>query len=327
VVTVAKTKQFIPINGSIGREEIELHAQTPNCFPSFEINPAIGCEFGCIYCSMYGQEAKLQHVPVKVFVDYPEYLEEFIRKHKNEGRLVFNFTPKSDAFSPALIESGVTGRILDVLIESNCEFYSLTKSGIPEKRIQKKLIEAKDLAQIVISTGLPNEDYRKILEPNAPNIEERMNFAKFCKQNEILVSGIAAPFLPFSIPNYHEIVINRFSEVGIDHVSVHMLKLSELCLERMSNALGDYGSLLKKMYLGKDNKTVVWSLPGGKKITRYYCDAEIIRKELAKLKEIAKTKGVTLSTCVQVEQVIQDTNFNDQARKRGITCVGFRTRK
>lgn len=321
------TINYISVIGDQGKEPITSLRQTANCFKAYEVNPAIGCDFGCTYCSMYGQESKLQHFPVKVFVDYPEYLEQFINENKDTNRLIFNFTPKSDAFCNALIESGVTQRIFDVFIKARTEFYILTKSGIPRKDIQEKLIQAKDLVQIIISAGLPNEEYRATLEPNTHAIEERMAFGKFCVENGIPTAGIAAPFLPFSIEGYNQSVVDRYANIGVNHISVHLLKLSEMCLERLCKQLGDYGDILKKIYCNKTSESIEWTLPGGKKVKRYYASKESIKEELKKFKEMAKTKNITLSTCVEVEKLIEDMHFNDDARKKGITCVGFRNKR
>ncbi|MBI2129781.1 hypothetical protein HYU07_06100 [Candidatus Woesearchaeota archaeon] len=325
--SINKEADYVPVFGDQGKEAITSLRQTAGCFKVYEVNPAIGCDFGCTYCSMYGQESELRHMPVKVFMDYPKYLEQFIAENRNTNGLIFNFTPKSDAFCNALIDSGVTQRMFDVFIKARTEFYILTKSGIPRKDVQEKLIQAKDLVQIIISAGLPNEEYRAILEPNTPPIEERMAFGKFCAENGIQTAGIAAPFLPFSIEGYTQSVIDRYADIEVDHISVHLLKLSEMCLERLCKQLRGYGNILKKIYGNETSESIEWTLPGGKKVKRYYADKEIIKEELKKFKKAAKTKNITLSTCVEVEKLIEDLHFNDDARKKGITCVGFKNKR
>ncbi|PIN86372.1 hypothetical protein COV19_05250 [Candidatus Woesearchaeota archaeon CG10_big_fil_rev_8_21_14_0_10_44_13] len=318
------------VKGEQGMEIITNFRQTSSCFKVYEIDPAIGCDFGCVYCSMYAQEKDMEHRPVKVFVNYPDYLARFISENKDKD-LTFNFTPKSDALSPSLIETGVTQKILDVLTDNKNRFYMLTKSGIPRDDVAERLIKARELCQIIISSGLPNERYRALLEPNAPSISDRMELGKFCKENGIPISGIVAPYLPIAsdldADRYKEEVIERYAEAGIDHLSVHLLKLSLDCRDRMSRAIGgdNQGQHdLSRLYDPEKCKSIEWTLPGGKKILRYYPLEEVVKKDLTAMKRLAKEKGMTVSTCVEVMRLIGDMEFNDDAGNKGLTCVGFR---
>jgi DNA repair photolyase len=325
-ITGQESKPYVIVKGNKGREDITSFRQTANCFSAYEVNPALGCDFSCTYCSMYAQESQLSHKPLRIFAGYPSYLQDFI-KENNGKRLIFNFTPKSDAFGPSLIDSGLTEKILDVFAANACSFYIITKAGMPPEHIRKRLVEAKDLGQVIISAGLPDEKYRQVLEPDAPNMQERMDFARFCIENGIECSGIAAPFLPLGSEDYRRELIDRYSGAGISHVSVQLLKLSACCLERLCAQVPEMAEMLSLMYSNNGNQAVAWRLPGGKDVERKYAPTGIIKEELYSLRGFAAGKGITLSICKDVANIIEDPSFNEEAMKKGITCVGFKIRR
>ncbi|KXG77457.1 radical SAM family protein [Thermotalea metallivorans] len=312
------------VYGLEGAEEITDFRQTSSCFNAHELNPAIGCDFLCRYCSMYSQYETEEHIPVKIYKDYPSYLKEYITNHKNKESLIFNFSPKTDAFSPCLIESGMTESILKILNEESVRYYILTKAGLPPKEIQDLLIKSKEKNQIIISSGLPDEEVEAVLEPGAPPSTKRLEFAEFCSKNGIRVTGIVAPYLPIDEDNtYAQKVFNRYLDSGIKHASVQVLKLSVDCLNRMCELLPKHEQRLKQLFDINNIKPIEWRLPGGKTVTRFYADSSYLEKEFKKLKLIARDMGMTVSTCKDVCININDTNYNFEAHQSGYNCVGF----
>lgn len=97
--------------------KLRVHGNKPTCNTSmFEINPAIGCQFQCQYCNAYTQEKENCFSGVKVYRNYPQYLDNYIRENiqDSKGRF-FYFSPKIEAFQPCLVESGISYEILSVL--------------------------------------------------------------------------------------------------------------------------------------------------------------------------------------------------------------------
>lgn len=147
------TSQGLPyeiVSGFENAEEITDFRQTSSCFSSHEVDPVVGCDFGCRYCSMYAQQEVEKHLPIRVYKDYPAYLESHIRSQSEPAKLVFNFSPKTDVLALSLIESGVTERILRVFKETGVQYYILTKGRLPPAEIQELLIGAKDRNQVII---------------------------------------------------------------------------------------------------------------------------------------------------------------------------------
>lgn len=311
------------INSLEGAEEITDFRQTSSCFNAHEVNPAIGCDFQCRYCSMYAQSDKEEHLPVKIFSDYPDYLRDYIRNCENKDKLIFNFTPKSDAFCDSMIESGMTERILKIFYEENVKYYILTKSTTPPKEIMDLLIKSKNKNQVIFSSGLLNEEIETLLEPGAPCSTKRMEFAKELIKNGVATSGIAAPYLPIEQDIYAYTILDKFKNAGINHVSVQILKVSVECLERMCKLMPKYEERIRELFNSEKVVPIQWRLPGGKVVTRFYADTTYIKEELIKVKKIATEKGMTISTCKDICINIGDHMFNKEAIERGYNCVGF----
>jgi len=325
------TKDGVPYQLKSGLDNAEVitdFRQTANCFKAYEVNPAVGCGFRCHYCSMYGQKDTEEHIPVHIYKDYPAYLADFIGSQPDPEKLIFNVSPKTDFFSSELIESGVTAEILRVFRDTKAGFYSLTKGHLPPREIQELLIETRDHNQIIISSGLPDVQMEKLLEPGAATSPERLKFARFCKENGIAVTGIVAPYLPIGDRDeeYRRAVLERFKQVGITHCSIQVLKVSEACLERMSKLMPEHGDRLKTLYLqpnSKEGSTIDWKLPGGSVVTRSYANDAYMRETLMNFKELSRELGMTVSSCKDVCRLIGDEHFNRDALRAGFTCVGY----
>lgn len=69
---------------------INAHGNKPTCNKNMlEINPAVGCQFKCQYCNAYTQGQDVDFSSVKVYTDYPQYLESYLEE--NEDKLQRNF--------------------------------------------------------------------------------------------------------------------------------------------------------------------------------------------------------------------------------------------
>jgi DNA repair photolyase len=273
---------------------------------------------------MYAQEETMKHLPIIVYNEYPAQLEKFIQEKKKGGmQPIFNFTPISDAFSPSLIDSGVTPQILEVLASTKTNFYVITKAGLPPEDVRNQLVKSRDYAQIIISAGLPDEDHRKLLEPFAGTLEERMEFAKFCISENIPVSGSAAPYLPLLGKEAKEQVMKRYADAGIEDVSVHLIKLSEAGINRVSKALGKE-SFLEEAFTKEESEKIRWTTPDGNIVDRYYVKKDLLAQEISGMGEAARHNGMTISVCKDVEAKVPGAN--DDAKRKGINCMAFRPR-
>lgn len=325
------TTTGVPYQIKHGLEDAEVVtnlSQTANCFNAYEVNPAIGCGFGCRYCSMYGQDEKETHFPVIIYKDYPEHLAKFINAQPDPTKLILNVSPKTDFFSTELIESGITARILEVFLDTGARFFSLTKGNLPPRNIQDLLIKTRGQNQIIISSGLPNVEIEKLLEPGAAPSPERMKFARFCRESGITTTGIIAPYLPLGKDEdaYRRSVLNRFKDAGISHCSLDVLKGSMPCIARIGDILPEYRENISKLYLlpsQREESAIDWRLIGGDVVTRYNANTNYVRETLLSFKQLAKEMNMTVSACVDTCKLIEILDYNREAKASGFNCVGY----
>lgn len=309
--------------------EIHSHGNTKFCNPYMkEINPTIGCQFQCQYCNAYTQEKENCFSKVKVYVDYPKYLENYLEKHKNElDKLFFYYSPKIDAFQECLIESGITEEILELMYRYKARYFSVTKGKTPPVNLQQLLIKSRDINQIIISCTMPNEKVRSILEPNAGSIDERLEFAKFCVDNKIPVTAIFSPILPVENLEFVKKYIKYYLSIGITHFRVDFTEISRDSLDKLVELLPEYETELKEVYLDKKAEVTHWNVPYKNiEMDRYWPSMDYMKKHFYGLRDFAKSINpkATLSVCNSLCIENKLYKFNDEAIKAGFSCIGSR---
>lgn len=315
------------VRGLDGAEELLRLRHTAHCFRAYEVNPSIGCDLLCRYCSMYSQEEQERHVPMTIYADYPAYLDAFIAGHPNPEDLLFYFSARADAFSPAYVESGITAAILEVLQRTGVRFFVLTKGSTVTDEVFDLLVRSRERSQVIFSCGLPSEELELLLEPGAPPSRQRLMLARRCIEAGIPVTGIVAPYLPLgNTEEYARHVFSMLKAAGINHLGIQVLKVSADCLDRMCDLLREHKGRLAELFEMKHKMQLGWRLPGGKRIDRYYTSVDFLAKELLALRDIAATMGMTVSTCTEICKLIDNPGFNTPAVKAGYSCAGVSTR-
>lgn len=308
---------------------INSHGNTAFCNKNMvEINPTIGCQFQCQYCNAYTQEKDNFFEDVRLFQDYPDYLKNYLEEHKTElDKLFFYFSPKVDMLQECLIESGVTEKILSLLNDYGARYFSVTKGKTPPEKIRKLLIEGRDINQIIISCTMPNERVREILEPGAATISERLEFAKFCKENSIPVTAIFSPILPVEDLEFVKEYIKYYISIGINHFRVDFTEISRDSLDKLISLVPEYEEDFKAVYLDKDAEITKWKVPyKNVMMERYWPSINYMKEKFEMLRDYAKSLDdeATVSVCNSLCVANKLCGFNDEAKKRGYNCIGVR---
>lgn len=309
--------------------EIHAHGNKETCNKNMmEINPTVGCQFQCQYCNAYTQEKEDNFSKVKVYIDYPKYLEDYLQKNKEDlGRLFFYFSPKIDAFQDCLLESEITKQILELLKKYNARYIIVTKGKIPPKEISDLLVESKSINQILSSCSMPNEKVRQIIEPNAASIQERLDFAKFCVENGIPVTAIFSPIFPVDNLKFIKDYIRSYLDIGITHFRVNFAEISRNSLVKMIELLPEYKDELIKTYLVENAEQTYWKVPYKDiEMSRYFPSIEYMKDSFDGLREFAKeiNPKATFSVCNSLCIENKLHKFNDEAIKAGFGCIGYR---
>lgn len=162
----------------------------------YAINPYVGCSHSCRYCyaafmrRFTGHKEKWgEFVDIKINV--PELLAREI-KRKRMGRVWVSGV--CDPYQAAEKRYKLTGRCLEILLENQWPVTIQTKSSLVLRDI--KILEKSKNIEVGFSITTADERMRKIFEPGAPPIKERINALKVLHSKGIKTFAMIAPILP-----------------------------------------------------------------------------------------------------------------------------------
>jgi len=187
----------------------------------YSINPYKGCSNNCIYC--YAQyilrEKRKWGTFVDVKINAPEVLEKEIRKINSGNILISSVT---DPYQPLERKYEITRKILEKLKNTNFFISILTKSSLVLRDIDL-------LKQLNCEVGLTvttlNDNIRKLFEPNASSIEDRLNTLKELRNSGIKTYIFFGPMLPFISDKDLEETLKRFAELKPEKIYFDKLNI------------------------------------------------------------------------------------------------------
>lgn len=323
--------RYLRIAGTENIAPVLRMNHTAHCFKAYEVNPMLGCDHRCSYCSILASTTDDHFSTHVVYDDFPAHLQEFIRQQPDPRALTFFFTPQADAFSPVMLDSGMTRRILSVFEQYASRFFLFTKGGHGGKLppdVWSLLERAAPRCQVVMSMGLPDPAFETLLEPGAAPSSDRMELLRRCSAAGIPTSGSVAPFLPLFADNrdYARRVFGRFKDSGVQHVSIEVLKVTRAGLDRVIAALPRHAEPLLQAFDFKHKMGVEWKVAGGETVERFFTNKEFLATQLAMALEVAESLDMSLSVCAEVAQLAGMQHINRRAASRGYTCAGVRLR-
>ncbi|MCP4247257.1 MAG: hypothetical protein GY778_09435 [bacterium] len=326
--SIPKAIQVIHRAGIDSLAESVQHANSPAC-PTrmLGLDPAFGCELRCAYCGIYALE-KEYFGQVIVYDDFPGYLDDWLSEHQAVVEdHYFYFSAKTDGFQPALVESGITLEILEVLKKHRARYFLVTKGGVPPPDICRALVEARDINQVIVSATVPNEALRELLEPGAAPIGDRIALAEFCVDNGIFVTASCCPILPISNRTYLKDTFTRLAAVGVNHFYFDFARLSREAALNIIELLPEHRENFERHYFTPEAQVTRWHLPH-RNVTidkfqpplQYMLDAFQALADC--VKEVAP--GATVSVCNHFATPQTLPGFNNRARAECISCIGHR---
>lgn len=301
--------------------EVRPHANTQYCPLIFELIPAHGCSFECEYCNVYNLKAESNFFPITVFRKYPELVEKTIHEHRAKGLdPVYYFSPKTDVFQPALVETGVTREIMEVMVRNKSRYILVTKGKLPGPDILDLLIQSKDTGRVLVSYGMKNQAHADVLEPFAATLEERFDLASVCMQNGVPAMGVIEPILPLRDLSFVKDIIRKFGSIGIDHFAIDFARISLACLDKLIARLPELEEL-NEVYRTPEAISQNFGTGPYKReaVERFAPSQEFHVKNFGLIDEFAKEQGATVSIC----NYFRVPGINTRAYDRGFLCFGI----
>jgi DNA repair photolyase len=186
----------------------------------YTINPYVGCQHGCTYCYARFMKRTTGHSePWGEFVDVKINAPELLRKEvarKTPGRVWISGV--CDPYQPIEARYELTKRCLEILVQRDWPCTIQTKSALVLRDIAL-LRQASDIeVGFTVTTG--DESIRRLFEPNAPSIKERVKAL-----NELHLAGIRtfamiAPMLPES-EQLISMLEGKVDSILIDRMNYH----------------------------------------------------------------------------------------------------------
>lgn len=170
----------------------------------YSFSPYMACQHACKYCDgraeRYYVEGDFEQ-DIVVRKNTAQQLDEDLTKERDWGVILVG-SGISDAYQPCELEEELMTASLKVLIKHKYPLFIITKSASILRDIDL-LDELNQLAGVTVSSSLtfPDDKHRKIFEPNASSIEERVDSLRILKNRGITIGITAMPILPKIVDN------------------------------------------------------------------------------------------------------------------------------
>ena len=186
----------------------------------YTINSYIGCEHGCTYC--YARF-------MKRFIDHKEEWGEFVDAKVNAASLLQVEIKKKrpgvvwisgvcDPYQPLEKEYELTKRCLEILSTHGWPVTVQTKSPLVLRDVET--LRKFDEIEVGLTITTADENVRKIFEPNAPPVEQRIETLRKLHSAGVKTFAMIAPLLPNAedLPALLSGIVNN---VLIDKMNYH----------------------------------------------------------------------------------------------------------
>jgi DNA repair photolyase len=288
-------------------EKLLIHNYTGACpIETYEINPVKSCNVGCMYCLVDDG----LHPELVVYENYHELVAHRLEEDYEKPHFYY-FSPKTEAFCEATLETGVAHRILQAFIDhfkkhpkSKARIFIASKAGIEALHYRYNGVSILDLfkqlkgrMQFNTSLSIFPGDARFYIEPFASSIENRLEAIRTCQENGILANS--ALVQPILIHLLNDEVLNNFfkqlSDYGIKNFKPEFLTANIENIVLLSMVLEMYDKdILKKlleMYFSDENLDHV------KQRGRTAPNRDVSLHWFSKMKDVAEKYGISMSIC------------------------------
>ena len=186
----------------------------------YVINPYTGCQHNCSYCYAHFMKRFSGHKEpwgqfVDVKVNAPDLLRREISRKRKDRVWVSGVC---DPYQPLEAKYKLTRQCLEILAQNNWPVTVQTRSPLV-LRDMDVLKEAMDF-EVGMSITTADDDTRKIFEPNAPPIKERVRALEELHRAGIRTFAMIAPMLP-GAENLADILIGKVDHVILDRMNYH----------------------------------------------------------------------------------------------------------
>jgi len=162
----------------------------------YAVNPYIGCQHRCTYCYARFMRRFTRHKEpwgefLDVKINAPDLLSKEINR-KPPGRVWTSGV--CDPYQPVEKKYELTRKCLEILVGCGWPITVQTKSPLVLRDID--ILRRSANIEVGLSITAADDDIRKLFEPNAPSIEQRLKALRELHHEGIRTYAMIAPMLP-----------------------------------------------------------------------------------------------------------------------------------
>ncbi|MBN1656271.1 MAG: radical SAM protein [Deltaproteobacteria bacterium] len=162
----------------------------------YVINPYTGCAHGCSYCYARFMKKFSGHKEawgsfVDVKINASDLLQKEIKK-KKPGRVWISGV--CDPYQPLEARYRLTRSCLRVVIENRWPITIQTRSALVSRDVD--ILKGAEKLELGLSITTADDDIRRLFEPRAPSIPDRIRVLEQIHQAGIRTYAMIAPLLP-----------------------------------------------------------------------------------------------------------------------------------
>ncbi len=186
----------------------------------YVINPYTGCEHGCSYCYARFMKRVSGHTEswgefVDVKVNAPDLLRREIQK-KRRGRVWVSGV--CDPYQPLEATYRLTRQCLEILIQNHWPVIIQTRSPLVLRDLD--ILRGTPDLEVGLSVTTADDHIRKLFEPHAPSILERIHALGMLHDAGIRTYAMIAPMLP-GADDLVELLTGKIDYLLIDRMNYH----------------------------------------------------------------------------------------------------------
>jgi len=186
----------------------------------YVINPYVGCQHNCLYCYAHFMKRFTGHKEpwgqfVDVKVNAPELLlREVIRKRPDRVWI----SGVCDPYQPLEAKYKLTRQCLKILAQNDWPVTIQTRSPLVLRDID--ILKSGKYFEAGLSVTTADDGIRKLFEPNAPPIPERIRALEELHRAGIKTYAMIAPMLP-GAEGLMELLSGKIDQVIFDRMNYH----------------------------------------------------------------------------------------------------------
>lgn len=189
----------------------------------FGFSPYKACQHACKYCDGRSEKYYVEgdfEKDIVIRQNMPQILEASLSKFREKGIIGIS-SGVSDPYQPVESKEKMMMKCAQIISKYKYPAMLFTKSNMVMRDIDLwQEVHEKAGFTLMMSIVYPDDTLRKIFEPYASSVEERLKTLKAFKDRGMSVGVLAMPLLPYLTDSKEsmEKMVQNYSDIGVDVV-------------------------------------------------------------------------------------------------------------